>query len=283
MVEVYFDDFKVTQNKSAIIQSDSYYPFGLTFNSYQRENSTPNQYKYNGKELQDELSLGWLDYGARMYMPELGRFFTQDRYSEKYYDLPPYQYGGNNPLKYIDHNGDSLIKVVINDESGYIKGSSSILIDHTIFSDVTDIFDAAVETATPIHINSSFRTNKKQEDVVADPNSTTPAAAGTSAHNAGLALDFNVYKDNDTSKGLESGNTSLTSSSSFITKVKDKGWRYGGDFTPTDKVHIDKKGTDESFKAIRDANQTQVDGSNQTTVDDSKIKRTENITVKKKE
>ena len=239
--------------------------------------------RYNGKEKQDELELGWLDYGARMYTPELGRFFAKDRYTEKYYDLTQYQYGDNNPLKYIDQNGDSLIKVVINDESGKIKGESSILIDHTIFEDVKQIFDAAVETNTPIHINSSFRTNKKQEDVVADPKSTTPAAPGTSGHNAGLALDFNVYKDNDTSKGLEAGNTSLTTTSSFITKVKDKGWRYGGDFTSPDKVHIDKKGTDESFNAIRDANQTQVDGSNKTTVDNSKIKRTENITVKKKE
>jgi len=41
-----------------------YYPFGLTCNSYQRENSVKQNYQYNGKELQDELDLGWLDYGA---------------------------------------------------------------------------------------------------------------------------------------------------------------------------------------------------------------------------
>jgi RHS repeat-associated protein len=281
--EVYFDDFKVTQNNSPVVQQEDFYPFGLTFNSYTRENAVPQNYLYNGKELQKDLDLNWEDYGARMYMPEIGKFFTEDRYAEKYKDLSPYHYASNNPIKYIDQHGDSLIKVVINDESGYINGESSVLIDHTIFEDTKSIFDAAVETSTPIYINSSFRTNKKQEDVAADPKSTTPAAAGTSAHNAGLALDFNVYKDNDKSKGLESGNTSLTSKSTFIKKVTDKGWRYGGDFTPADKVHIDKKGTDESFKAIRDANQTQVDGNNKTTVDDSKIKRTENITVKKKE
>ena len=37
--EVYFDDFKVTQVKSPVIQTDDYYPFGLTFNSYSRENT----------------------------------------------------------------------------------------------------------------------------------------------------------------------------------------------------------------------------------------------------
>ena len=57
-VEVYFDDFKVTQIKSPVIASEDYYPFGLSFNSYQRANSVKQDYKYNGKELQDELNLG---------------------------------------------------------------------------------------------------------------------------------------------------------------------------------------------------------------------------------
>ena len=47
--EVYFDDFKVEQVKSPVVQSDDYYPFGLTFGTYQRENSLNNPYQYNGK------------------------------------------------------------------------------------------------------------------------------------------------------------------------------------------------------------------------------------------
>jgi uncharacterized protein RhaS with RHS repeats len=43
-----------------------------------------------------------------MYDPAIGRFFTQDRFAEKYYDFTPYQYGANNPIKYIDVNGDSI-------------------------------------------------------------------------------------------------------------------------------------------------------------------------------
>jgi RHS repeat-associated protein len=107
-VEVYFDDLKVTQVKSPVIQQDDYYPFGLTFNSYSRENSAAQDFKYNGKEEQTELGLGWLDYGARMYQPELGRFFTQDRFAEKYFDFTPYQYGANSPMNFVDINGDSL-------------------------------------------------------------------------------------------------------------------------------------------------------------------------------
>ena len=56
-VEVFFDDFKVEQIKSPVVQTNDYYPFGLAFNSYRRENSLDQKYLYNGKELQDELNL----------------------------------------------------------------------------------------------------------------------------------------------------------------------------------------------------------------------------------
>jgi len=104
-VEVYFDDFKVTQVKSPVIQTDDYYPFGLTFNSYQRENSTPNQYLYNGKEKQDELELGWFDYGARMYNPEISRWMVVDPAADAYYRSSPYSYTLNNPVRFVDPDG----------------------------------------------------------------------------------------------------------------------------------------------------------------------------------
>jgi len=109
LVEVYFDDFKVTQIKSPIIQTEDFYAFGLSFNSYQRENSVPNKYLYNGKEEQDELSLNLLDFGWRSYDPTIGRFTTIDNFADSYFDLNPYQYGANNPIKYVDINGDSLM------------------------------------------------------------------------------------------------------------------------------------------------------------------------------
>jgi RHS repeat-associated protein len=108
MQDVYFDDFKVEHVKSPVVSSQSYYPFGFTFGSYQRENSLNNQYQYNGKEKQDELDLGLIDFGQRMHDPTTSRFITQDRFSEKYYSLSPYQYGGLNPINFVDINGDSL-------------------------------------------------------------------------------------------------------------------------------------------------------------------------------
>jgi hypothetical protein len=37
-----------------------------------------------------------------------GGFHTQDRFAEKYLDFTPYQYAANNPIMFIDVNGDSI-------------------------------------------------------------------------------------------------------------------------------------------------------------------------------
>jgi len=43
-----------------------------------------------------------------MYDAAVGRFFTQDRFAEKYYSLSPYQYAASNPINFVDINGDSI-------------------------------------------------------------------------------------------------------------------------------------------------------------------------------
>jgi RHS repeat-associated protein len=104
-VEVYFDDFSVTHTKSPVIQTQDYYPFGLTFNSHRREGAILNRFQYNGKELQDVLNVNWNDYGARMYMSDIGRWGILDPLSEKGRRWSPYTYAFDNPVRFIDPDG----------------------------------------------------------------------------------------------------------------------------------------------------------------------------------
>ena len=104
-VDVFFDDFNVTQSGTPIMQKEDFYPFGLSFNSETRENTVPQNFLYNGKELQNDLSLDWYDYGARMYMPEIGRWGVVDPLSEKMRRHSPYNYAFDNPIRFIDSDG----------------------------------------------------------------------------------------------------------------------------------------------------------------------------------
>ncbi|MFS4469609.1 RHS repeat-associated core domain-containing protein [Maribacter sp. 2210JD10-5] len=71
-------------------------------------NSVASKFRYNGKEIQEELGLDMYDYGARFYDPALGRWFTPDAMAEKYYDQSVYTYTVNNPILFIDPDGNQV-------------------------------------------------------------------------------------------------------------------------------------------------------------------------------
>ncbi len=104
--------YKDTDNNGAIssneiLEENNYYPFGLKHKGYNSNNLQAGyKYKYNGKELQDELGLNMYDYGARNYDPALGRWMNIDAIAEGAYEYTPYRYAFNNPIRYIDPDGN---------------------------------------------------------------------------------------------------------------------------------------------------------------------------------
>ena len=94
-----------------IIEENNYYPFGLKHEGYNGLAGNPAyQYKYNGKELQET---GMYDYGARMYMADIGRWGVVDPLSETSRRWSTYNYAYNNPIRFIDPDGMQNTDVVI--------------------------------------------------------------------------------------------------------------------------------------------------------------------------
>jgi len=65
--------------------------------------------KYNGKEFMEMHGYDTYDYGARGMYPALMRFTTPDPLAEKYYSVSPYAYCGDNPIRYIDPDGRTVV------------------------------------------------------------------------------------------------------------------------------------------------------------------------------
>lgn len=92
-----------------ILKENNYYPFGLQHEGYNQFNNLmsfgiPYNDRYNGKELQEN---GMYDYGARFYMPDLGRWGVIDPLAEKMTRHSPYNYAFNNPIRFLDPDGMS--------------------------------------------------------------------------------------------------------------------------------------------------------------------------------
>ncbi|MEM7372550.1 MAG: DUF6443 domain-containing protein [Bacteroidota bacterium] len=87
-------------------QVADYYPFGLQHGASSVMATPAQNYLYNGKEMQDELGLGWLDYGARMYDASVGRWNGVDALADAYIGWSPYNYTLNNPVRFVDPDGN---------------------------------------------------------------------------------------------------------------------------------------------------------------------------------
>jgi RHS repeat-associated protein len=198
-------------NALKVIEENHYYPFGLKHTGYNSDQyyiapsagySTLNywlieeveikpfkpanfnlslnyDYKYNGKEYQDELGLNMYDYGARNYDAAIGRWMNIDPLAETSRRWSTYTYCYNNPLRFTDPDGmrafDSQ-NLNDNDDDYYINKDGTIDVIKT-----NDKFDRffVEQTPTPVEgsrvsvgsYNQVAQFDKNESDLLALPES----------------------------------------------------------------------------------------------------------------
>ena len=95
----------ITNLDGEVVQHIEYVPFGEVFVE-ERNNIWNTPYLFNAKEFDEETGLYY--YGARYYDPRVSLWISTDRFEEKYPNVTAYSFTANNPMKFLDINGDSL-------------------------------------------------------------------------------------------------------------------------------------------------------------------------------
>jgi len=95
-----------------VVERNDYYPFGGRWEDSGSLMMSANRYRYNGKEEQSgEFGVQTIDYGARHYTPISGRWLSMDPLAESYYSTSPYVFCNNNPVNYVDLDGEDVWEI----------------------------------------------------------------------------------------------------------------------------------------------------------------------------
>lgn len=158
---VYFDDFKVTQTKTNIVQYNEYYPYGMQSNtSWTRSDVTGNKFLGNGG-TEVNTTTGLYDLAYRNYDPAIGRFMQVDPLAHKNSSTSPFVYSLNNPVYFNDPTGlieasmQQILDFVARSLNGYGGNWSSGASDPTYYQSQDEAFEGGVDYVNENNLWSS--------------------------------------------------------------------------------------------------------------------------------
>ena len=96
----------ITNLEGEVVQHIEYVPFGEVFIE-ERNNVWNTPYLFNAKEFDEETGMYY--YGARYYEPRISLWLSVDQLQEKRPNISTYCYTANNPIKFVDPDGNDIV------------------------------------------------------------------------------------------------------------------------------------------------------------------------------
>ncbi|MEI2673480.1 MAG: RHS repeat-associated core domain-containing protein [Chitinophagaceae bacterium] len=190
---------------SSILQYD---PFGMLLVGRNWEGGSEYRFGFNGMEGDDEIAGNdnVLDFGARIYDCKLGKWLSGDVYAKLYPQISPYTFAINNPIKFVDPDGNTIfdsegneVTLIFDSETGelsQIQGTA----DQNLIAVLTNTWNESETGKTTI--NDLNAEDIKVKVVVSDKaglvtiNGTTYDVVGLTSVNMMDGENFK-FKDED--------------------------------------------------------------------------------------
>ena len=238
----YLDNVTAQSDVLQIKEENNYYPFGLKHKGYNNMvNGNEHPYKYNGKELNQELGYNVYDYQARHYEPAIGRWLQIDPLAEDMTRFSPYNFAFGNPIYYIDPDGMSPF------DNYFIHSDGSIL--RQVTDDKTDTFTLVDDSGKKQEIGTF---DKNEKGLINAPNIDNNGVKVTSK--PGNDEEINIA---GTTLASVIGASSDSGEEMYITRASNKDGSSPGD----SETHTDGKNIDIRF-AQKDGKRTPLNFNN---------------------
>jgi RHS repeat-associated protein len=118
-----------TERSRSVNQHLQYLPFGESFID-QRTNHDI-RFKFTTKEEDSET--GYQYFGARYYSSDISIWLSVDPLASKYPNISSYVYVENNPVNYIDEEGENPLAII-----GAVVGGATEIVSQTISNGIAN-------------------------------------------------------------------------------------------------------------------------------------------------
>ena len=124
----------ITNLEGEVVQHIEYVPFGEVFIE-ERNNVWNTPYLFNAKEFDEETGMYY--YGARYYEPRLSLWMSVDSQWERYPHISGYSYSLNNPIKFIDYEGQEPITAVVDAMTAFVVEAGLDFVGNMVLKDMS--------------------------------------------------------------------------------------------------------------------------------------------------